>query len=213
MIDHFFLFWAVRISLEADEIGQAVTFDEEYLHIRQLLISILIDFGYDGFLTKVEDNGQTLWLEAFGGANPEAIYDLAETPDGGFILVGSTESYGSMLKDAFVIKVDQNGVLEWTNTYGGNDLDEGKSVYIGEDGLLYLIGYTRSFGFGEADIWLIVIDAQGNELNSYTFGTELNNYGVGIISDGSGHLIILSNDEITSKRIELSLTSLLIGPA
>jgi hypothetical protein len=154
------------------------------------------DFGHDGFLTKVEDDGQTLWLEAFGGANPEAIYDLAETPDGGFILVGSTESYGSMLKDVFVIKVDQNGVLEWTNTYGGNDLDEGKSVYIGEDGLLYLIGYTRSFGFGEADIWLIVIDSQGNELNSYTFGTELNNYGVGIISDGSGHLIILSNDEI-----------------
>ncbi len=154
------------------------------------------DFGHDGFLTKVEDDGQTLWLEAFGGANPEAIYDLAETPDGGFILVGSTESYGSMLKDVLVIKVDQNGVLEWTNTYGGNDLDEGKSVYIGEDGLLYLIGYTRSFGFGEADIWLIVIDAQGNQLNSHTFGTELNNYGVGIISDGSGHLIILSNDEI-----------------
>ena len=154
------------------------------------------DFGYDGFLTKVENDGQTLWLEAFGGANPEAIYDLAETPDGGFILVGSTESYGSMLKDVFVIKVDQNGVLEWTNTYGGNDLDEGRNVYIGEDGLLYLIGYTRSFGFGEADIWLIVIDEQGNELNSYTFGTELNNYGVGIISDGSGHLIILSNDDI-----------------
>ena len=154
------------------------------------------DFGHDGFLTKVEDDGQTLWLEAFGGANPEAIYDLAETPDGGFILVGSTESYGSMLKDVLVIKVDQNGVLEWTNTYGGNDLDEGKSVYIGEDGLLYLIGYTRSFGFGEADIWLIVIDSQGYELNSYTFGTELNNYGVGIVSDGSGHLIILSNDEI-----------------
>ena len=41
-----------------------------------------------------------------------------------------------------------------------------------------------------------MIDEQGNELNSFTFGTELNNYGVGIISDDSGHLIILSNDEI-----------------
>jgi len=155
------------------------------------------DSGYDGFLTKVEYNGQTIWLEAFGGVNPEAIYDLAETPDGGFLLVGSTESYGSMLKDILAIKVDQNGVLEWTNTYGGNDLDEGRGVYVGEDGLFYLIGYTRSFGLGEADVWLLVIDAEGNELNSFTFGTELNNYGVGIISDDSGHLIILSNGEIS----------------
>ena len=188
-----------RIIYENEQTDQGISLLESSTDNQYIIAgksSSFGDFGHDGFLTKVEDDGQTLWLEAFGGANPEAIYDLAETPDGGFILVGSTESYGSMLKDVFVIKVDQNGVLEWTNTYGGNDLDEGKSVYIGEDGLLYLIGYTRSFGFGEADIWLIVIDSQGNELNSYTFGTELNNYGVGIISDGSGHLIILSNDEI-----------------
>ena len=188
-----------RTIYENDQTDQGISLLESSTDNQYLIAgksSSFGDFGYDGFLTKIGHDGHTLWLEAFGGVNPEAIYDLAEAPDGGFILVGSTESYGSMLKDALVIKVDQNGVLEWTNTYGGDDLDEGKSVFIGEDGLLYLIGYTRSFGLGEADIWLIVIDEQGNELNSFTFGTELNNYGVGIISDDSGHLIVLSNDEI-----------------
>ena len=189
-----------RTIYENEQADQGISVVESSIDNQYLIAGISSsfgDFGFDGFLTKVDNDGQFIWLEVFGGINPESIHDFSETPDGGLLLIGSTESYGSSLKDILAAKFDQNGEQEWVNTYGGNDQDEGKAVYTREDGVSYIIGNTRSYGNGETDIWLIIIDEQGNEISSFTYGSELNDYGVGIVSNDIDELVIISNEEMS----------------
>ncbi|MFL2983670.1 MAG: hypothetical protein ACJZ12_04690 [Candidatus Neomarinimicrobiota bacterium] len=151
--------------------------------------------GLDAFITKKDILGEEIWLEVHGGVNPEQIWDVLETTDNGYLILGSTESYGSSYNDLFLAKVDQNGIEEWINTYGGSGHDEGRSVIRGSDGNYYIIGSTQSFGDGENDVWLLIIDEQGNQVNDYTFGNEFNNYGIDLLESSNGGFILLSNDE------------------
>ena len=151
--------------------------------------------GLDAFITKKDIFGDDVWFTVHGGVSPEEIWDIIQTPEGGYFVLGSTESYGSAYKDIFLVKVDPNGVEEWIKTYGGLGRDYGRSIIKGSDGLYYIIGSTESFGNGEYDVWLLVVDDQGNEINSYTFGNELNNYGVGLLESTDGGFIILSYEE------------------
>ena len=133
--------------------------------------------GLDAFITKKDIFGDEIWFEVHGGVNPEQIWDVLETVDNGYLILGSTESYGSSYTDLFLAKVNEDGTEEWINNYGGSGHDEGRSIIKGSDGYYYIIGSTTSFGFGESDIWLLVLDEQGNQISDYTYGDNLNNYG------------------------------------
>ena len=50
----------------------------------------------------------------------------------------------------------------WVKTYGGSDYDEARAVAIAENGDVIVAGYTRSFGAGGDDFWVLRLDANGN---------------------------------------------------
>jgi hypothetical protein len=50
--------------------------------------------GYQAFVVKLNSNGEVEWDKDFGGWNDDAAYGIQETDDGGYIVVGSTESLG-----------------------------------------------------------------------------------------------------------------------
>jgi len=114
------------------------------------------------WLIKTNSTGIELWSEIFGGDDSDVGYSVTETSDGGFILVGSTESFGNGLSDVWLIKTDLNGNSEWNKTFGGYGSDEGYSVTETSDGGFILVGSTESFGNGSSDLWLIKTDALGN---------------------------------------------------
>ena len=58
----------------------------------------------------------------------------------------------------------------WTKIFGGSDLEEAKSVQQTTDGGYIVAGYTRSYGFGKLDSWLVKTDENGNEMWTKTFG-------------------------------------------
>ena len=57
--------------------------------------------------------GDTLWTKTSGGPNAERSYCVKQTLDGGFIIVGSTYSFGSGGQDVYVVKTDSLGETEW----------------------------------------------------------------------------------------------------
>lgn len=126
--------------------------------------------GYDVSLAKYNDGGNRVWSMTYGGFSDDMALALDMTSDGGFILAGGTQSYGSGGMDVYLIRTDKNGKDLWTRTFGGVFWDCGYSVRETSDGGFIVAADTRSAGNGEQDAWLIRTDAGGNMLWNRTYG-------------------------------------------
>jgi len=111
----------------------------------------------DVYLIKTDSNGDTVWTKTHGGSFEDMARSVQQTPDGGFIVVGQTESFGSGMYDVWLLRIDIDGDTLWTRTYGGGDYDSGTSVQRTDDYGYIIAGYTNSFGAGYSDVWLLKI--------------------------------------------------------
>ena len=135
-------------------------------------------------------------IKNYGGIQDERGYAIEETNDGGYILIGSTTSYGAGGSDVWILKIDAAGIFEWSRTIGGIEDDVGRAIMQTSDGGYIATGYTKSFSDdGNMDLWLIKTDASGQiciysedgncsdgtSMWVKTFGTSGNDYGNSVI--------------------------------
>lgn len=107
---------------------------------------------------------QTTFQKAYGGSGNERAHSIDLTSDGGYIIAGETTSFGAGNKDWFVMKIDANGVEQWSKTYGTSSVEDGFSITIKQTNDLgyILCGYTEGFGAGSYfDSFIIKIDNVG----------------------------------------------------
>ena len=125
--------------------------------------------GDDVLLIKTDSNGKKQWSKTFGKSDwhDDAGHSVQQTSGGGYIVVGSTESYSAGRSDVWLIKTDSNGSEEWDKTFGGSRDDVGNSVQQTSDEGYVIAG---SYSAGHYDIWLIKTDPQGNKEWEETFG-------------------------------------------
>nr|MDO8097621.1 hypothetical protein [Candidatus Njordarchaeota archaeon] len=124
----------------------------------------------DFWLVKTDDSGKQQWNKTYGGADTDAASSVRQTSDGGYIVSGRTLSFGAGLNDFWLVKTDESGNHQWSKTYGGNDDDCAWSVQRVSDGGYIVAGYTRSFGAGMLDFWLVKVDGSGNHQWNKTYG-------------------------------------------
>jgi len=145
----------------------------------------------DAWLIKTDENGTEQFNKTFGGGDTDeansVVETSAETADRGFVLAGRTFSFGAGNSAAWLIKTDENGNVEFNETFGGAGFDGANSVVETSDGFA-LAGYTRSFSTGgsfDEDAWLIKTNESGKEQFNVTFG--------GTNDDGANSVVETSN--------------------
>ncbi len=142
--------------------------------------------NHDIWLIKTDSFGNEEWNKTFGTIEWDSGYSVQQTNDNGFIIIGTTKSYGSGGQDAWLIKTDDFGNEVWNKTYGGANNDWGSSVVMTDDGGFLLTGDTRSYGPGGYDIWIIKTDKYGNEQWRRIYGESE--------SDDTGYSLKKTND-------------------
>lgn len=79
-------------------------------------------------LTKLDKSGEVIWQKTFGGTSYDRAGQVLKTPDQGYLIVGSTSSFGRGNYDVLLIKVNANGQVEWQQTYGDFFNEYGKEA-------------------------------------------------------------------------------------
>jgi hypothetical protein len=136
-------FWLVKVNVEMNQEHQ-------------------LNFGGTGIISG--------WRQTYGGVDYETAFSMVQTIEGEFALAGYTLSYGAGISDFWLVKTDSAGNLEWSQTYGGTDYDIAYSLVQTVDGGYALAGYTKSYGAGSYDFWLVKTDSAGNHLWNQTYG-------------------------------------------
>jgi len=144
----------------------------------------------DVYLIRTDSLGDTLWTRTYGGADEDRCYSLDVTQDGGFILTGSTRSFGLGNWDVYVIRTNPSGDTLWTKTFGRTDWDWGYSVREISDGGYILTGYTTPIDSGDADVFLIRMNLFGDTLWMKTYGDTLDDVGYSVQLTRDGGYII-----------------------
>ncbi|MCK5261419.1 MAG: hypothetical protein KAJ44_04505, partial [Thermoplasmatales archaeon] len=175
------------------DIGRAV---QQIADGGYILVGETTSFGAgskDVWLIKVALENQPPeceWMETYGGSDRDYGYSVQQTLDGGYVITGSTYSYGNGLRDVWLIKTDSNGNEEWNRTFGGANNDIGHYVQQTIDGGYIITGYTESYGPLHANVWLIKIDSNGSEEWNRTFGSYRVEIGYSVQQTSDGGFII-----------------------
>ncbi len=157
---------------------------------------------------ELQDNRNTGPLSlnsviTLGGSLNDSGQSITKTNDGGYAILGHTQSIDGDITDKteenfdyWILKFDDQDQIQWQKTFGGSDNDRGRSLIQTQDGGYTLIGSSASnngdvtVNNGAQDYWLIKLDASGNMSWQKSFGFTGNDIGISLIqTNDQGYLL------------------------
>ncbi|MCD4745213.1 MAG: hypothetical protein K8R58_02820, partial [Bacteroidales bacterium] len=118
--------------------------------------------NYDILLIKTDNSGNLIWSSTYGGYNDDKAFQIKKTNDGGYIIIGFSDSFGAGGYDVYLFKVNEAGNLIWAKSFGGENDEYNAYFDIANDGGYIINSTTESFGSSDADMLIIKTDESGN---------------------------------------------------
>ena len=123
----------------------------------------------DGFLMRIDNNGDSLWMKSYGKNGEDVLRKTMLTSTGFLVSIGfTTETNGD--KDFYVVKTDINGDTLWTKKYGTTSNDEGFAICETIEGTYILAGYSEGMGAGGKEGFYFETDTSGNMIWNQNYG-------------------------------------------
>ena len=182
-----------------------------------LLISCSKDFNEENLSLENEISffGEVVFIKNYGGSGEDSPQAIIETNDGGFAVLGFSNSTDGDLQgknlavnDYWLLKLDAEGELQWSKTYGGSKDDRGQSLVQTQDGGFALTGYSMSddgdasVNNGFHDNWVLKLDAQGEIEWEKSYGFSGHDHSYDILDTGDGGFFFAGFLDITSARAD-----------
>jgi hypothetical protein len=146
-----------------------------------------VGYVFENFwLVKTDFSGDMEWNKTYGGNEGDIAQSIIETSDGGFALVGYTDSFDAMFTDFWLVKTDAAGNVEWNKTYGQWYRDYAYSVVETSDGGFALAGYSLSVVGDLEDYFLVKTDSSGNLMWNKTYGGPDREYAYSVVETSDG---------------------------
>ncbi len=159
--------------------------------------------------------GEVEWVKNFGGSGEETAQAIIATTDGGYAILGFSNSMDgdivgktTAVNDYWLLKLDAAGNLEWNKTYGGSKDDRGQSLAQTKDGGYILTGYAMSDdgdgsnNEGFHDNWILKLDASGHIEWEKSFGFSGHDHSYDIIQTQDGGFFFIGFLDITAARAD-----------
>ncbi|MBN2541553.1 hypothetical protein JXI42_01700 [bacterium] len=128
----------------------------------------------DIYAVRLDGSGELVWSQILGGASIDKAYSVSLAHDSGYVIAGGTYSAGAGNEDVYLVKISETGEIIWSRTFGGPDYDEGLSVAPTSDGGYIICGFYGKYmdilGLVGGDIYLVKVNAEGEEVWSRTYG-------------------------------------------
>jgi hypothetical protein len=168
--------------------------------------------SYDMYIVKLDAGGNLQWNKTVGGGQSEEANSIIQTTDGGYAVAGYTMSFAAGIRDMYIVKLNSSGTLQWSRTVGGTNYDQAYSIIQTTDGGYAVAGYTMSFGAGNADMYIVKLDAGGTLQWSWTVGGTNDEFGYSIIqTTGGGYAVAgftysfgMGNDDMFIVKLDAS---------
>ena len=173
----------------------------------------------DVFVLKIKKKkGKIQWFQTYGGSKNDIGHSIVGTKDGGYILCGETESNDhdvlnkrDKYYDAWIVKLDKKGKIEWQKTIGGSKDDVARAIIQTPEGEYLFVGETESDdghveqNNGAYDCWIVKLGTTGRIRWQKTYGGAKVDYGTSVAIDYStGNYLVLgatsSNDPHINQR-------------
>jgi len=164
---------------------------------------------------QIEFHGEVEWVKNFGGSGEETAQAIITTSDGGYAILGFSNSLDgdivgktTAVNDYWLLKLDPAGNLEWNKTYGGSKDDRGQSLAQTKDGGYILTGYAMSDdgdgsnNEGFHDNWILKLDAFGSIEWEKSFGFSGHDHSYDIIQTQDGGFFFIGFLDITAARAD-----------
>jgi hypothetical protein len=147
--------------------------------------------GYANFwVLKLDGWGNVVWQKTYGGTGWDEAFAIVPTSDGGYVVAGSTSSFGAGGSDVWVLKLDGQGNVQWQKSYGGAWLDGARAIVPTSDGGYVVAGWTNSFGAGGYDLWVLKLDGWGNVVWQKTYGGTYGDWAHAIAPTSDGGYVV-----------------------
>ncbi|WP_149273924.1 hypothetical protein [Pareuzebyella sediminis] len=182
-----------------------------------LLLSCSNDKELAGLNDEVSDDfsGEVAWVRNYGGSGEDTAHSVIHTNDGGFAILGYSNSVDGHLShktdevnDYWLLKLDGGGMVQWSKTYGGSKDDRGQSLVQTADGGFALTGYAMSSdgdgsnNEGFHDNWVLKLDAQGTIEWEKSFGFSGHDHSYDILQTDDDGFFFVGFLDITSARAD-----------
>ncbi|MEM8929076.1 MAG: hypothetical protein AAGC45_12820 [Bacteroidota bacterium] len=165
---------------------------------------------------EVPDDFQNVaWTFSFGGTGDDSARSLIQTDDGGYAILGMTNSTDGDLaikalpvNDYWLVKLTADGNLDWQKTYGGSKDDQGQQIIQTSDGGYAITGYAMSDdgdgsnNEGFHDNWILRLDASGNILWERSFGFSGHDHSYDLVETADGGFFFSGFLDVTSSNGE-----------